>query len=59
MWDGCNADPVKATKMSLKDYNSYLNNITESKIRAKNPEVNSKNDDYTTHRMGLDGIFKM
>ena len=54
MWDGCNADPTKATKKSLKDYNLYLHNITKSKIRAKNPNVNSPHDEYTTHRMGQD-----
>ena len=56
MWDGCNANSTKATKKSLQDYNLYLENITNSKIRAKNPNVNqgAKNEYLTTHRMGQD-----
>ena len=56
MWDGCNYNSTKATKKSLQEYNLYLENITNSKIRAKNPNVNQgvKNEYLTTHRMGQD-----
>ena len=56
MWDGCNYNSTKATKKSLQEYNLYLENVTNSKIRAKNPNVNQgvKNEYLTTHRMGQD-----
>ena len=54
MWDGCNADPIKATKITLQAYNAYIQNLTNSKIRAKNPDVNNNREEYTTHKMGQD-----